>query len=201
MAGTQFGVANQHVPRGQENERHGSGIDKGEGIRNRDDVDSWHGDQFAVPSLGVVAEYRELGTEILASAVALLAMTAEQHGRQQHARANFQIGYVFATLRYFASNVASEGVRQLDAGKSFANPQVEVVESAGANADEDVVFAQDWIGDLFVPEDFRSTEFMHANGFHGGLLGRKMSRDRRLLNLLSWRRVRKGPQHCLFDFG
>ena len=35
------------------------------------------------------------------------------------------------------------------------------------DANEDLVFAQLGIGHIFVLENFRSTEFMNANGFHG----------------------------------
>src|ERR1019366_7695457 len=42
-----------------------------------------------------------------------------------------------------------------------------MVQRARAYTDEDLIFARIGIGNVFVDEDFRSTELMNANGFHG----------------------------------
>jgi hypothetical protein len=42
-----------------------------------------------------------------------------------------------------------------------------MVQRARAHADEDLIFARLGIADVFICENFRSTELMNANGFHG----------------------------------
>ena len=43
-----------------------------------------------------------------------------------------------------------EDVRQLDSGEAFANKQIEMVQCAGAHANQYVIFAQLRIGNVFV---------------------------------------------------
>jgi xanthine dehydrogenase accessory factor len=64
-------------------------------------------------------------------------------------------------------DVAAENVREFDARKSFADPNIKVVHRAGAHAHKDLVFARLWVGDVFVAENFRPAEFVDADGFHG----------------------------------
>ena len=73
---------------------------------------------------------------------------------------------VLAALNHFARDVAAQDVRQLDAGQSLAHPQVEVIQRAGADADEHMILAQLGIGNVFVFQNFGTTKFMNADGFH-----------------------------------
>jgi hypothetical protein len=97
-------------------------------------------------------------------------MPAGQHRGKQNAGSRLQVRDVLAALGDFACDVASEDVRELDAREPFANPQIKMVQRAGANANENVVFAQFRIGSIFVLEDLGSTEFVNADGFHVLLL-------------------------------
>jgi hypothetical protein len=58
-------------------------------------------------------------------------------------------------------------VRKLYAGQPFAYPEIKMVQRARADANEYVVFTQFGVGSVFVLEDFGSTEFVNADGFHG----------------------------------
>src|SRR5947209_19461832 len=87
--------------------------------------------------------------------------------RDQHALSGPEVGDVLADFNDFAGHVASEDVRQVNSGQSFAHPEVEVVQRASADADEDLIFTRFGIGNVFVGEDFGSTELMNANGLHG----------------------------------
>ena len=90
------------------------------------------------------------------------------HGRDQHAQSGLEVGDVLADFDDFAGDVAAKDVRQVNAGQAFAHEEVEVVQRAGADTDEDLIFTWFGIGNVFVGEDFGSTELMNANGFHGG---------------------------------
>jgi hypothetical protein len=78
-------------------------------------------------------------------------MPAGQHRGKQNARSRLQVSDVLAALGDLACDVASEDVRELDAREPFANPEIKMVQRAGANANENVVFAQFGIGSIFVP--------------------------------------------------
>ena len=137
-----------------------------ERVGNGNDVHGGHGDQFAVAAIDGVAEHGELAALILQSGNALRAVIAEMHGRDQHALAGLEVGDVFADFDDFAGDVAAENVRQVHAGQALAHPEVEMVQGAGAHADQNLVFARLGIGNVFVGENFGSTELMNANGFH-----------------------------------
>jgi hypothetical protein len=94
-------------------------------------------------------------------------MIAEMHGRDEDTLTRLEVGNVLADFDDFAGHVAAEGVREVNAGQASTYPDVEVVQGARAHAYEDLIFTRLGIGDVFVGEDFGSTELMNANGFHG----------------------------------
>ena len=97
---------------------------------------------------------------------ALLAMIAEDHRRQEYPRAGLDVGNVLARLDHFARYVAAENVWQRHATQAPTRPQIQMIQRAGANADQNVIFAQNGIGRVFVLKNFRTTEFMNPNRFH-----------------------------------
>ena len=159
-------AAHQHVPRGQEDQRHAGGLLEVEHVGNGDDVDARNRDQLAVAAVHAVAQHVELRAEIVPPGVALLAMIAENHRRQQHARALVEVGNVFAVLDDLSGNIAAKNMRQLHARQALAHKQVKMVQRAGAHADQHMVFAQNGIGNVFVLQDFGTAKLMNADGFH-----------------------------------
>ena len=95
-------------------------------------------------------------------------MIAEAHGRDENALADFEIGNIFADFNNFSGRIGAENMRQVDAGEALPHPNIEMVERACADADEDLIFARLGVGDGLVLEDFRATELVNADGFHGG---------------------------------
>ena len=95
------------------------------------------------------------------------AVSAEVHGRDQHALPDCESGDVLADFGDLTGDVAAEDVRQFHARQSFANPDVEVVERAGLDAHQHLIFARLRVGDVFVGQNFGTTELMNADGFHG----------------------------------
>ena len=166
LARAKLRVAHQHVPRREEHQWHGGGLHKTERVGNGKYTRARNGNQLAVSAFGIVPEHGELRTEILASAVALLAVATIKHGREQDTSTYFEVGDVLATIGDFTCDIAAEYVRQLYPGKPFAHPEIEMVECAGANANEDMIFAQLGIGRVFVLQDFWTTKLVNANSFH-----------------------------------
>src|SRR5208282_2173150 len=168
LSGADRGASRKHVPRGEKNQRNAGGLIEIERVRDRNDVYCGHRNQLTVAAVHGVAEHGELAALILQPGNALRAMITEMHGRKQHALSGLEVGDVLADLDNFAGGVTAEDMRQVNAGQSFAHPYVEMVQSARAHADEDLVFARLGIGNVFVGQNFRPTELMNADGFHGG---------------------------------
>ena len=61
-------------------------------------------------------------------------------------------------------------MRQLYPWQSLAHPKVEVIHGTGFDADEYLVLARLRVGNIFVAQDFRTTKFVNADGFHEGVL-------------------------------
>ena len=116
-----------------------------------------------------IAQHRELRALVLQSRDALCAVIAEVHGREQHALAGLEAGDVLADLDDLAGNVAAQDVRQLHPGQPLAHPQIQVVQGAGFHPDQHLVFAQLRVGNVFVAQNFRTAEFVNADGFHDEL--------------------------------
>jgi hypothetical protein len=83
--------------------------------------------------------------------------------------ADFYGGYVPADLRDLAGNVAARNVRQRDGnvGQSAADPEIEMVEGAGAHADEDFVGAKRGNRRVGVLQNFRAAVLLKDDGSHG----------------------------------
>ena len=93
-------------------------------------------------------------------------MSAEGHRGEQYALPDLQVSDVLADLRDFAGHVAAIDMRQLDAGQAFADPQVEMIQCAGAYPYQHLIFPQLRLGHIFVLEHFRPAKFVKAHSFH-----------------------------------
>ena len=107
MAGAHGGKADQHVPRGHEDEWDAGGLIKVECVGNRNDVRRGNGDQLAVAAVDGIAKDGELAALVLHSREAFLAVSAEVHGGDQDALAWRESGNVFADLSDLARDVAA----------------------------------------------------------------------------------------------
>src|ERR1700740_3815974 len=100
-------TSQQHVQSRQKYQWNSGGIHEVERIGDGDDLRASYGDQLAITAVNCIAQHRKLRAKILMSGHALLAVIAEVHGRQQHARTRLEIDNVLAALDYFAGNVAA----------------------------------------------------------------------------------------------
>ena len=105
---------------------------------------------------------------VLASRGASRAAIAKNHGRQQHPLAGLASADVFPGFDHFARHIAAQDVGQLDTGQPFANPEVQMVQRAGLDANEHLILAGLGVGYVLVAENFRTPELVNADGFHNG---------------------------------
>ena len=143
---------------------------KSRAVGNGNHIDCGDGNQFAIAAVDAIAQHGKLAALILQSGDALRTVIAEMHGREQHTLPRFEASDVLADFDDLARNIAAQNVRQLHAGQSLAHPDIEMVHSASFDPDQNLVLARLRIGDIFVAENFRTTEFVHANGFQNNLL-------------------------------
>ncbi len=97
-------------------------------------------------------------------------MSAEMHGRKQHALPGLESADVLAHLDDLARDVAAENVRQLHSRQPLAHPDIEMIQRTRAHAHQHLILARLRIGHIFVSQNFRPAELMNADGFHNGLL-------------------------------
>jgi hypothetical protein len=93
---------------------------------------------------------------------------AKNHGREQHPLAGLRTADVFPHFDHFPRHIAAQNVGQVNAGQSSANPEIQMVQCAGFDANQHLIPAGLGIGDVFVAENFRTTEFVNTDGFHNG---------------------------------
>jgi hypothetical protein len=166
MTGTDRGAASEHVKGGQEDQRHACGLVEAESLGNRDDVCRRYGDQFTVASGDPISEDGKFRAQILAARDTLLAVIAEVHRGEQNALGGEESGDVFSDFHDLAGDVAAGDVWQLDPREPLADPQVEMVQGASLDANEDLVLARFRIWNFFVVQNFGTTKFVNDGGFH-----------------------------------
>src|SRR3989304_582016 len=69
-------------------------------------------------------------------------------------------------LHHVAGNIGArpEGERRLERREAVADPEVQVVQCARADAQEDLARPDDRVGDVFVAEDVRAAELSEGGG-------------------------------------
>jgi hypothetical protein len=93
-------------------------------------------------------------------------MIAEMHRGQEHPLPGLESSKIIADGRDLARDVAAQNVREVYSRKSFAHPDIEMVQGAGFDPDQNLVLAGLWVGDVFVAKNLWTAEFVDANGFH-----------------------------------
>ncbi len=158
----------QHVPGGEEYQRSGGGFFETEIVGNGNDAVLGRGQQFGVAAVFGIAEHGEAAAKIILAKQALLALTAAQPRRKQHAPARFDALAQFAHLDHFPGNVAAQDVRhsEFHAGNAGADEQVETVQCAGADPHQHFVGFDLRIGNFFVDQHLGSAVLVDARDFH-----------------------------------
>ena len=156
------------MPRGEKNQRRRGGFFETQVVGNLDGGPLGRGHQFGVAAVDAVAEDGVLPAEVVAARGALVALPAAHARREQHAPARFHALAQFAHLDHFAGDVASQNVRhgKLHAGNAGPHEQVQMIQRAGAHAQQDLIGFDLRVGNIFVDQHFRRAVLMDAGSFH-----------------------------------
>src|SRR5437868_3643259 len=106
-------ATDQHVPGGQENQRHRCRVLERQRVRYGNYVDRRHRDELRIATIDSVAQNCKRPAKALMSRSALRALIAEDHRHEQHALSSLEVAHIFADLRNFAGNVAAIDMWQL----------------------------------------------------------------------------------------
>src|SRR5579863_2137147 len=106
---------------------------------NGDGVDRGRLHVFGVAAVDFVAQKCVLAAEIVVAGGALGAGAAGQSRSQEDALADLKVSDAITNLCDFAGDVATGNVWQgdFDAGDTLANPEIQVIERTGTDADQD----------------------------------------------------------------
>ena len=168
LAEAQRGARGEHVPRGEENQRHGGGFLEAHVVRDADRRVLGRGHEFGVAAIDAHAEQRVGAAEVVVAGGALLALAAAQRGGEQDAPARLHTAAQFADGHHFAGDIAAEDARHgnFRARDALPDEQVEVIERGGAHAQQDLVGLDGGLGDVFVRQHLRPAVTVNSRDFH-----------------------------------
>src|SRR5207237_3812339 len=85
---------------------------------------------------------------------------------QKRPLAGLEAANVFAGFDNLSRNIAAQSVRQADPGETLADPNIKMVQRASSDANQHLIVARFRIRNIFVAQNFRTAEFVNADGFH-----------------------------------
>jgi hypothetical protein len=124
--------------------------------------------ELGATSVDHVSEIGKLRTIVVASSQTGGALAAGNAGSEENFLAGFDGGDAEANLLDGAGNIAAGNMRERDgnARDSAAHPEVEMIESAGVDADDDFAGARFGFGNVGVAEDVGAAVVVEKDGFH-----------------------------------
>ena len=164
----QGGARGEHVPGGEEAQRQRRRLDVGEARGQRQDVPPRHGNVFGVAAVAVLAQQAVVRTEVIEGRETAHAEAAGDSGRDEAGSRLREVGHPGAGRRDVAGDLAARNERQREAmpGDAVAEPEVEVVERAGAHAHRNFTGTRNRIRPLPPLERFRPTVPRDAKALH-----------------------------------
>jgi hypothetical protein len=168
FARLQFRARDEHVPRGEEHERHSGGFFERERFGKREHVARGSFYKFRAASIHQVAEQRVFSAEIVVASEAGVAVAAGNSRSENDFFADVNIVDQFSDGGDFAGDVAAWNVRHgnFHARNAAANPEIQVIDRTGAHTDENFVGARAGIGDFSDAENFGAAVLGEDNCFH-----------------------------------
>src|SRR5579883_332577 len=172
------GPHHQHVPRREEDERHGGRLGEGEGGGLGQEVCLGDAHVLGVPPVDVLPEDAVLAAQVVVARQAGLAVPAAHPGVEHHRVAGTPGGHPRPHGGHLARDIAPEdvGEREPETGDPPAHVDVQVVHGAGPDADEDLAGAGDRVGDLLVGQHFRAAVGVDPDRVHLHLPARQLHR-------------------------
>jgi hypothetical protein len=156
------------VPGGEEDERNGGGLRPVEILRIRETVDLGHTNIFGATAVDHVTEIGEIATVVILTSDAGGTFAAGNARSENDFLPDMNGRDFWADLGDFAGDIAAGNVGERDSntGEAAANPEVEMIEGAGADANQDFIVAKGRFGDISIAKNRRVTVFMDDDGFH-----------------------------------
>src|ERR1035437_10109864 len=175
------------MPGGEKHQRGGGGTLEAQVVGDLDGAVLRGGEQFGIAAVDGVAEHGEAAAEVVVAQEALLTLAATLPGRKQHAPARLDALAEFAGLDDFARDIAAQDVRHGEphARNAGADEEVQMVERAGADTDEDLVGLDSGLGRFFVDQHFGTAVLVDAGCLHACRLTRPRSEQIRPI-LFPW---------------
>src|SRR6266702_1491033 len=169
FAGLQLGPGDKHVPGGLEDERYRSSLFETQIFRVRQAIHFRGADEFSATAVDHVAKIGGLPAVVVQAGYASRAFAAANQRREHDLLADASRGYIRADLSDLARNVASGNVRQRNrhVRQTAADPEVKVIQRAGLDAHENLIWLDLWLGVVLVLENFRPAVLMKNDCFHG----------------------------------
>jgi hypothetical protein len=150
------------------NERNGGGVGPIEVFGIGHAIDFGAADIFGAASINHVAEIGEIAAEIVIARETGGALAAGYAGSENNFLADVNCGDFGADFGDFAGDIATGNVGQgdLQSGEAAADPEIEMIEGTGADADQDFVAAELRFGHVGETKNGGVPVFLEHNGFH-----------------------------------
>jgi hypothetical protein len=158
----------EHVPGRLKDERDGGGVRPIQIFWIGATVDFGAADVFGATSIDHVAEIGVIAAEIVVAGEARGTFAAGHSGSKNDFLADVDGVHFGADFGDFTGDIASRDVRERNGNtrQAPADPEVEVVQGAGADTNEDVIGAEMRFNDVGVMEDARFAVLVEDDGFH-----------------------------------
>ena len=168
FARLELSAADEHVPGGEEDERNSGGLRPVEILRIRETVDLGHTNIFSATAVDHVTEIGEIATVVILTSDAGGTFAAGNARSENDFLPDMNGRDFWADIGDFAGDIAAGNVGERDSntGEAAANPEVEMIEGAGADANQDFIVAEGRFGDISIAKNRRVTVFMDDDGFH-----------------------------------
>src|ERR1017187_9698964 len=156
LAGLELGARHEHVPGGEKHQRGGGGTLEAHVVGDLDGAILRRGEQFGIAAVDGVAEHGEAAAEVVVAREALLALAATLSRGQEDAPARLDALAELASGDNLARDIAAQDVRhgELHARDAGADEEVQMIQRAGADADENLVGSDRWLRQVLVDKRF-----------------------------------------------
>lgn len=174
LGGLKLSAMDEHVPRGLENKGNSRGVGPIEIFRVRHAVQFGAANVFGATAVNHVAEVGEVAAKVVVAREAGGTLTAGDARREDHLLADVHGGDLGTDFGDFAGNITARYVRKRygNAGKAAPYPEIEVVQGAGVDTDEDFTRAEMRLGNVGIAKNAGITVLLDDDGFHGRPPGR-----------------------------
>jgi hypothetical protein len=168
FARLKLSACDEHVPRGLEDERDRSSFLERKILRIRQAIHLGRANKFGAAAVNHVAEVGGQAALVIEASNTRETFAATNHRCEHNFLTHASTRDFRADLCDFSSDVAAGNMWKRDGNirQSAADPQIEMIQSAGAHADENFIGAGLGLGDVDVLQNFGSTMLAEEDSLH-----------------------------------